>query len=729
MTEAEEIQAALVWDLPRLRASHTAGAAAFIEVLQLHEAGRATESAPSKAAQDPLGLAARALEAELNGDSEQATESYLALTTSASLWPSLLGEFLLCWSNSESSADRYWALAQRLTRLEDGIHARLLWKLITWAIDRGYKEVIESLVLQLLSVVPAASWIAQVARTEAMNLGFGRVLPRPAPAEERADFENDSSLLDYTWITWPAADSARTALLSGFVTRARRAGSSTIYIGAPREDRVLAAHLQAEWAGALWLVRPLRQQLAAEILTSPSKDSERAAYACVMWVSGGGSDLRAVLDAAEVRFARDAANYVVKQVATAYRPPFFGDQQLSETLLGLWDELSPEFAAELIQATEVSNGEHPNQGLGRRAFLSLGLRAPQAWVERYRSLPDEVRTAVALELAYLDSSLVPDVMATELASPDMKALDPGSEPDTLGAIALATRLDKSLARSLVAGAAPSVIARVAAVRPELVDEHNALRAARSIVAILNEQVDDAAKGRYGLGPYELFDDYGELLARLPAVDKDLVRPIERLALTPGLPLEMRSGALRVAISLARHDMLSEHTADQLAGVSEYGQSLWNVVSPQLIRAQKLLLAVSFSKEVDRQSEAGLLVASRDPDPAVRNIPLLAIHYLDSAGGSRLLEGVWFAALYDSDSSVTRNALALLCEIDLEYLPAQDLVRDRLRELYATGTRDIRMAVAQAAKRMPGDGLKGDDLLREARNDRSWLVRRLVEQGT
>jgi hypothetical protein len=203
--------------------------------------------------------------------------------------------------------------------------------------------------------------------------------------------------------------------------------------------------------------------------------------------------------------------------------------------------------------------------------------------------------------------------------------------------------------------------------------------------------------------------------------------IESLARTPGLPLEMRFGALRIATTLASDNKLEPDVVDRLTHAAEEGPSLWNLVSPDLIRAQKLLLQVSAQRKITSGVEAELFLASRHPDPQVRSVPLLAIHNLGSAGGSTLVDAVLFGALYDEDRSVARNALALLSEIDLQYLPSGPLVRDRLRELYATGSREIRLAVVYAALHALTNGGNGDELLRDAARDRSWLIRRAVDQ--
>jgi hypothetical protein len=728
MNAPSAIQAALLWDLPKLSRDTTHGTSAFVNVLELRGIRR-TQGGSSLKAEPPLATAARGILAELEGDTEVASAIYHTLAANRSRWTSLLGEFLLCWSSTAGNETRYADLAKRLKRVEDPLlRSRLLWKLVTWAVDRGYRGLLEDLALQLIEATPRGSRLYDVGSTELLNLGFGHLLPRDPIPTSQLSKEEEVSLIDYPWIVWPALESARTSIADGFLARARHRRTATIHIGPPRSNRIFALHLQAEWAGALWLLRPLRQQLASQVIGSETSQDGQIGYACAMWIAGGGSDTRSVLDFAEPHFAPDTADYVVGQVAKAYRPPFFGDRQLSETLLGLWDEVSVELAEQLLAAVQVDAGDHPNENLGRRAFLSLGIRAPQQWAARYSSLPAHTKSAVAQDVAWLDVSLLPDAMVEELTRDDgvVKLIDEAPDAAKVAAIAIATRADVALAKSLVPRLPPTGIARVAAVSPDLVGEELARTAVQKVHDLLSRQLQDARHGRYNLGPEDIYGDYASLLVQLPAVNSEGLELIQDLALTPGMPLEMRSGALQIATQLAAHNKLSTALAERLIGTPEEGPSLWNVASPDMIHAQKLLLRVSAEKKITPDIEAELFVASRHSDPQVRNIPLLAIHNLGSVGGSSLVDAVLFGALYDDDRSVARNALALLSEINIEYVPSRPLVHERLRELYASGTREIRLAVVYAAKHALGHDDGGGDLIRDAANDRSWVIRRAVD---
>jgi hypothetical protein len=728
MTTPAAIQAALLWDLPRLQRESGYGAQAFVNALELRPAPTHDPEA-SSVEHVPLAVAAQGIAAELSGHPSEAARFYESLRASGAYWTSVLGDFLLCWSTGAASESRYAALAKRLRKTRDSsLRSRLLWKLITWAVDRGYSELLESLVRQWLDSVPARTRLSDVGFSEISNLGLGHLLPRGWPPTPEPEGDEDTSLIDYSWIVWPAFDVARASDVDRFAARARQAAVATIRIGPARGSRLFALHLQAEWAGAFWLLRPLRQQLASHVLGSEAPADAQVGYACVMWVAGGGSDTRSVLDFAESRFGPETADYVIQQVSKAYRPPFFGDHQLAETILALWDEVGSELAVGLVRGMEVAGGDHPNQSLGRRAFLSLGIRATDAWAIRYDELSDEVRDEVARDTPWLDISLLPEAMIAELTRDDRvsRFMDEPSDASRVAAIALATRSDATTAAMLVSRLSPTAVARVAAVRPDLVHEDVARRAAAALEEVLARQLQEARAGRYGMTSDDLYGDAARLLLRLQAIDDSWRRLIEALALTPGVPLEMRLGGLRVATELVLQRKFDRELAEVLAHASEEGPSLWNAVSPDVIRAQKLLLRLSSERTFTPATAAELFVASRHPDPQVRNVPLLAIHYLGSTGGEDVVDAILVGALYDEDGGVVRNALALLSEIEFGNAAARTTLHDRLRELYASGSREIRLAVVFPAMRMAHTDPGLARLVRDAAQDRSWLVRRAVE---
>jgi len=74
-------------------------------------------------------------------------------------------------------------------------------------------------------------------------------------------------LVDYPWIEFDVLEAAQGTLAGAVEARSRCLWTFQRGAGKTPLDDAVAAEVQATWAGALWMRRPIRRQLGAQLLT------------------------------------------------------------------------------------------------------------------------------------------------------------------------------------------------------------------------------------------------------------------------------------------------------------------------------------------------------------------------------------------------------------------------------------------------------------------------------
>lgn len=256
LTIPPEIEAALVWDRPRLMRSGDPGAQAFVASLDPPPV-RLEESASG-----PLATAAVSIVAERSGDGDAASDGFRELARSDDPFVALLGLMLRCWSSGTYEENDFDNAAANVELVSDPLlKARLFMKLATFALDKQEVDRFGGYLNAALGSAPQLTRFRRAVMVVIANYS-AQWLTEP-------DESDDDPLVRYQWIDDLAARSARDELISLLKARAQSPWSWSVQMGRTNADVAVAAELQATWAGALWMRDGLRRQLAAQ-LPSPA---------------------------------------------------------------------------------------------------------------------------------------------------------------------------------------------------------------------------------------------------------------------------------------------------------------------------------------------------------------------------------------------------------------------------------------------------------------------------
>jgi hypothetical protein len=726
--QTEEIIAALIWDVPTLRAG-SQSARDFAKALP-----GALEKwwEPRKYGPDPLGLAAQAVAFERGGEGGRAVPIYQQLTGSDEAWTRLLGLMLLAWSETwdePHAADIARRAAEQLDA-SDEVRARLHAKVATFALDAGQADVAEQALQRAVELAPKGSRLYTVLAFEAANAGLGRPDPEAYPDEERP-FRQDP-LVDYPWIHYAALDAAKSALKSGVERSAERIWTWRLQFGGttPLDDAV-SAEVQATWAGALWLRRGIRLQVGAQLLDGEAAHPRQWGYGVLMWALGGGKDPDRVFHAAEPHLDQESVDFVVRNLHDASWPRS-GLYRFISVASGAWDSMSDATLRWAIDLIEPQAGEHPTVQEVHRLWAGYAARFPEEWSRRVGAFPREVQMALVSMLGLPTVETLPPEGKDIVRRLALDAVREHERPDAhqirLAAALAPPDTREELKHLVEERALPEVIARLA--ETDLVSPTAVERARTSLISSIERQSVEAKEGKMSFGR----GDERLALARLVAVSASDPRAVEVLttvATDHDLPGDHILAA-RNGLALLRHEgklpdaeVARWHETDDPAGtLAEHGAVTSELA--RIRRLQILALALTPAEVVE------VITATRSPDRRVR---LLATDICGEAGGAAQNHSirdpfVWalIGALFDPLDEVVASAVRGLAPglVVSESIGAQ-VALDRFPRLYEIGNQAVREAVVETVARLgpnaPG-GVKA--LVRRAASDKSWRVRQAAQ---
>src|SRR5437016_8088293 len=283
MSDAElrpDIRAALLCDIPALYRFGAAGRA-FAEVLNL----RVRFDDDPASANEPLMIAARGLAAELAGRLDEAAQSYTSLLNDA-LDASLLGHAFLAWMPTNDPRAPIEAAASMLDSVQDAqVKAHYLCRLMTFALDRGLRDLGERYHERALTLADATPGLREVLNIVGWNI-FRKPLTIPVSSVHRDD------LVELPWIDELASRGMRATVSDLVRSMAADPWSFRIRFTQGEFIEPAASELQALWAGAVWLLPTVRQQFGAQMLLKVEQlGPEQSAHAASMWILGGGDDI------------------------------------------------------------------------------------------------------------------------------------------------------------------------------------------------------------------------------------------------------------------------------------------------------------------------------------------------------------------------------------------------------------------------------------------------------
>ncbi len=710
VTKRETLIAALLWHVPQLVQSDTESARAFVDSLS------ASPRLVPASDHDPLNLAATAILAGRQGDDPTLKRSIRSLRSQNDPVTAALALSLEWWLvGSEFTKDPLATADEVVTRLRGAsLRARALVKLTTYSLDNHQRGIAAELLRRAIDTAPQASELRRALLITLSN-EFGVM-----PGEEAfRPIRDGDELTHYDWIDALSLTAARSDLDQRLTDTARNPWSFTIRSGQTPLDSVVAAELQATWAGALWKRRPIQKQVGAQMLVGGARTPEQAVYGLARWVQGGGGDIPQLVDFAEPSFESMSVDLLTQQVlGPSYAGPITSRQKV-ELAANLWNLLSIDVLEQLMPRIPVDVSE---LGAPARFFWSrAALRTPRIWKTALRDLTATQRVALAGHLETETLNRMSKVDARKLLR-EIGAEEAPSEQSQAAGIVLAARLTGKPANGAVT---PSVALRVAHREPKALAETVYLTAERSLADTLRASVEAARKGSFGLGTYSVPLAIGSVAEARKAIEDASYRRLTATAKDALAPGTLRLDSLVALARLAHVNVIPPSRYRRLKSVPpQQGVTFFDPISENCLRAGVLLLR---SHQLTRDEQLELAALSRDPDTRTRQLTAsaAAIHLTEHR--SDQAEAALIASLYDPHHSVVRNALGVISQhrLRLSSANARHAIATRIVSLYNAGDRDVRRRSVAAARKL--QGARGHDpqladLIDTASADRSWLVR-------
>lgn len=542
-------------------------------------------------------------------------------------------------------------------------------------------------------------------------------------------------------------DSAREKFRSPF-TRTFGSGQSAL----PRE--LLAAQLQADWAGAYWVYKRVMLTMASVGLLDSRSQSETKA-AIVNWIAGGGRDIERLLSSNEAIFDEDTAReFIQSDLLNGRRVSRTTWQKVCSQL---WDVLPFDLAKDWIDSSHlelrwISSGDdetatqlHPDQE-SLQTFARLISYSPQLWVERFVSLSPEVRGAVCRRLVPADVEDVGRPASDVLVDALMDAIRSAeSDPDAsltdaflcLAAIRASSRDDDDDLKKFIVAAQPREASAVVALNfPDLANVALIEDLEEEVISRHVDEVQANQEGRWS--------SFGS------SSSKQIAQAAMALGRVTPRGLEAVEATLASAYSSAT-DVIDACQA--LVWLLDEGVTGIRTPPTELIRDRSDLSIVDRSwtgrddlramnaalaglrlrVSQDRRSQIDQLAfAVRDPDVQVR---LIALNQFETKrvdlheDSDAVLDNLLLGAVFDPDSRVVALAARLTSQITQKSLV--ELAWARLADQYAAAHIRVRLTATDAAlqaRKRGHENAYSELLLQAGASDSSIVVRRLVARA-
>lgn len=738
-TDSGEVRAALLFDRPSLSRSTSAGAKAFLEILDLRW-NRDEEVQPTA-----LGRAAAGLKAVFSDQREVGREIFrdLASTTDddeASILLRLMGLALLAWSSEGGDQDLVVAAAEARAYSDDHLAAMYLLKLAGFALDSGDRDHARALLSASLERAPADRellvWrLNQIAASESGQI---LVVPRPQDRDPLADFP---------WIVEQASQASKSALEKIAEVTVADPWRRTIHFGSTPVDSITAAVLQAEWAGSLWHLPPLRRQQAAMTIIAGGRDTEEWERAVSNWVVGGGKLLHDVVRFAEAHFDSGSAQRLIDKHlihGRRLRRP----EQYTEVLLELWDLLDARLAAEVLRVVPPPLSEVRGREESRALWAVLGAVIPDVWSRYLAELAPEEQASVLPHLTvglveHLPESALHllaerdvEVMRASLEGPELSGPEPFRAAVALLRAPQLSETDRTALLEYLSRTPRSYQLDLAQSAREVMTWADIPSLMRDALELAQRDAPAARQGRYTMYARSPLGRAAGLAIAFPEVEPAaaVVDSIFDLAFDSLLYVDFRIEALQASYRIA----LSHHFDDRLSSragePTQFRDDPFRTSGSESFQ-RALLDCTLFISVPNTDRLTNVLAHARDGDARVRHVALQAIadnlqRGIEPIGFDRLL--LWttvVGGLFDPSPSVVEFTLGLVAAAGTVPRELLGVVSDRVGRLFSEGGRDVRSAAVRVAIRsMRVQGVSPgliQALIQRAQSDRSWLVRSAV----
>lgn len=716
--------AAIVWDRPKLVASRRDDARRFVQAMDLRVFPEGIDSPDSR--QGSLWQASRGLIAEVTGRPEEARAAYTTLTESDAALEVLLGRLLLAWMESATQSDLDAVLASvDSSDIPGELVPRIHSKLMTWALDHGWRDyaalrhrdAVESAQGDLRNQLEGvASWF---------HAGLPLIL-----------HGSTDELVSYPWIKERVGYSARQAVERAIIDSSRSPSTRTRTFGSAKGPEVEAAHMQANWAGALWLLPEVSRQLAAQILSTPGGPDDLA-RGLSNWVLGNGGEVERVIDSREALFSSDTArSIIVDHLREGSRVRRI--ENYIDSWLALWDQVPQEQVNRLI--AEIQIPENPQaSNSSARLFAVLSVRSPQLWTNRFDRLPRAARLPVAANvtpqaarhLTSLTRASILDALLDGLDS-DTDLTSNGSNAWIVGAALIESSVRpelRAVETQFLERIPDEVIPLVARMGNWPLGPQRIRRAIDSLAEYVREDLTSAQKGLYIGRNFDACIRFATALLASEPVSSENLDLLLRSAVSPTSSVDHQLGALNGIRLLVEAGHFSREQLAPVLGPLPRGNWLWDKGEPdEQLRAAQLAVAVLIADDaLDFDGE--LLAASRSQDVEVRKLAIDAGRSASKRRSSSALDTVQFGALYDPDRDIQRRGVTAVAEGSIKNPSLIRAATERIFGMWSLADRYVRASIAQAATVWPhssDDDNFAPGILEMARKDRSWIVRSVVD---
>jgi hypothetical protein len=677
---------------------------------------------------DPLTIAGLALWAAINGDPASAMEGFNELITRRKRLERLLGLNMMAWlfpEETPTALDAAVELAEQTK--EPTLRARLITKLLSLALDEGELEKSRQLWEKAVAAAPQGTALSIQLRFVGLNRRLGPV--EVSESDFRGPRPSDP-LVDYPWIRNRAHRGTHRSLIEVVKSAAQDPWSITLAWGRTALDDVLAAEMQASWAGAIWLQTEVRLELAALLFAGAANNPDQFAHATALWVSSGGQDIGRVVEWIEPRYDRSSADAVLRELSPLHADTHSA-RRFEETALFLWDLVSDGLAGSLLDQVPPDSADNPFAENRRRLWSALALRVPIAWAERFFRLPPEAKRALSADLPSDVVFRLPASVAMEVK----QILEPRDAIDMPQASGIAAYAAASQATQDLTGTdqlrhlPADQIARILPEFASLVGQETCVRVARELGRSLDRERAQAKEGTRSIsGDPPAFALVRALLS-LTSPPRELVRPLIATASDIHASADLRLDAWQALHQLSLRRQLPEEYEKWLEPALLSGAPSFLGDVPEAL-LQVLKESVLASLRMRKRTVPAHLKAARNPDPRVRQVALESTGRILAGRRGTLLESTVLSGLYDPQDTVV---LAALYALRRSGRPSSTLISPitaRMLEMFNLYGRRVRAALVWSATALLASehDTALSQLTERAESDRSWIVRDAAQRA-
>ncbi len=720
---------ALLWNYPALRRG--SNAAQHFAAAMLGDVG--PSEAKAEDGEQALWLAARGVEAERAQEFDVAEALFGELAGDEDPWIALSGLMLHCWSEGNSDTEAIASVREHLASLnpESELHARLLGKLATFAFDKAAIDLGRDCLSQAINLAPSGTALNRALAVEGLNAGLEyewsaeQTIPDPDP------------LVEYPWIEATAYRAVETALTSQVEASGRGVWTNHFKMGRTPIDDAISAEVQATWAGALWLRRPIRKQLGALLLSGGAQTPPQWSYGVLMWALGAGSNPEAAFALSEPHLERESADFIVKTLAESEIAPRLSGHLLA-VAVEAWDEISEDLLRQMIDAhPEPSADDHPIENELRRLWAGYAARLTEEWLPRFEEFD------IATQVAMLE--VIGTRMLSDLSDDAKRVVHDAIGRAIAGSLDFGTQLlmiyatssnseppDEEMRTAIAERASASAIARLAqAEHSELLSDEALGRARAELLGAVRKESEDARNGSVSYGREDARLDLGRLIAATGGApgNAEGVELLMAIATDQGLPPHHLLQS-RTALTLVRRSALL--TAAQLRvlhGAADPAGGFGGLdgVSHDVLEVSRLRILAA---ELTEEEVVALVGHCRSSEAKVRDLALATCADAAEASPSDGIEALAWSivgGLFDPNDEVIENVAAIITPDFIHRYPAAGQVaRSRFPALLDYGKMRVRATVRLRVKEWAEDESLADEmtaaLLRSSSEDRSWIVR-------